>query len=377
MRSPVTLFLGFVLLGTSPALAATGSGPNLYLQEFSVSVGSAGWQNSVSANPGDELWFQLIVHNTNVPSTAEHLTVKLDLPQEADGSLTVTANVSSETPTTVPGSTNNVGANVSVLIPSGARLSYRSNSLRLTWDVDGDGIKDYEGSPWPAGDATLTSSGIDFGNLQGCNEYVMQLLFAADVIGLSPPKLTLDKKVRFGGSEVESIPKETHLFNPGEKITYRLFASNSWEQEAKKVEIKDSLPPYLKWIEGDGAYDPGANRINFDLGTMKAGESKTLGYVAQVVDSVPEGQHSQDNIAKIYEEGEERDQGRAFIWVSSGPKEGEILAVAAELPTTGVGRGYLFKVMVLSAAGVALGLGILFRRFRLAKFKYYKSDYWR
>lgn len=355
---------------SAPALAAE---PNLFLQGPTVSVGEAGWQSAVSANPGDELGFQLIIHNDVSGSVAENTTLKVALPEDAGGSLTVTTTVSTSTPTS---KTASASGSVTVSIPSGARLKYRQNSLRLTWDTNGDGTKDYSGSPWPAGDSALTSSGVNFGSLSGCDPYVIQLLFAVDVIGLSPPKLTLDKKVRFGGLETESIAKETHLFDPGEKIEYRLFVANSGEQEAKKVKIDDPLPPYLKWVEGDGSYDRAANRVDFDLGTVKAGEARTLGYTAQVVSDVPEGQYSQDNIAGLFEDGQKRDEGRAFVWVSSGPKapEGEILATATELPTTGV-DGRVLEVAALAAAIGAVG--VFLRRLQPPAYRHFKVDHWR
>ena len=367
-----------IILGLSAFLtlmgraeAVDGSGPNITIPDFGVSVGDSGWKNSVSANPGDELWFQLQVHNTNVPSDAENLTVKLDMPTDRDGNLTVNVTAGTSSPTTVAGSVTSASKSVTVNIPGGARLKYRAGSMQITWDQNGDGTKEYSGSAWGGGDGSLTGSGVNFGTLKGCNNYVIQLLFAADVVKPGSPSLSIEKKVAFGGREESTIEKSSHIFGAGEKVVYRLFISNNGDADALKVTIKDNMPPYIKWLEGDGSNDGGANRIDFDLGTLKAKETRTVGYTAKVVDNVPAGETSQDNVAKLYEDGQERGQGRAFVTISGATPTptGMILAAATELPVSGGGE----VALIIAGIGSALAVGRLLMNIKSPSRKHYEN----
>lgn len=183
------------------------------------------------------------------------------------------------------------------------------------------------------------------------------------------PALSLTKKIRYDNKEVLSVESSTHVFGPGEKVTYRLFVGNSGTGDSGKLTITDNLPNFLSWDSGDGSYDSGSNKINFDLGVLKGGESKTITYVAKVSDKLAPGLHSQQNTAVLYEEKGEKARSSTNIWVGtiSSTTTGEILSAQApaKLPVSGGGMELLqISGLVSMLAG---GVGIKLRKFSLPK----------
>ena len=169
--------------------------------------------------------------------------------------------------------------------------------------------------------------------------------------------MSITKKIRYNNSEVLSVDSATHVFNPNETVTYRIFIGNGGSATANNITVTDFLPNFLKWKEGDGSYDSGANKVNFTIGTLNAGASVTLTYVAQVVSSLPAGLHSQQNTAVLYENNSEKGRASTFIWVGT-PAAGQILGTTAptRLPVSGGGEDFLKLTGLLGMLGSGIGL---------------------
>ncbi len=171
-----------------PVQAVEGYGPNLTVNYLS---GITAWGDNTAATIGDTVEFYMEIHNTNVPSTAENLTVSIDLPTvPSGGTITSTVHASTTSETTVSGSQTNVSDSTSIVsLPSNGLLQYQSGSLKITADLDGDGVKDYDEHAWPNDD--ITTNGINLGSLEGGNPAVIQLSFKADVVAALDPNLTI------------------------------------------------------------------------------------------------------------------------------------------------------------------------------------------
>lgn len=350
--------------------------PNLTanLLAKNLSVNGSTWSDSTAASVGDLLKFYLELHNTNVPSEATNVRIKASLPSAFATSAVVTLTITADNATSVSDTTT-----VTFSVP--ARLIYNPASTRLTWDSNGDGVNEYADSLWANDD--LFGAGIVLPvGLFGCNQYILQLTFEATVVAEvtatptptptpSAPAdpgcvVTMDKKVRLvDGRELDDVSSDTHIYQVGETITYRLFISNPSTAEVANVTIQDFLAPYLSFVSGDLAYDPGAHRLDSNQGTMKAGESRTLTYTLKVKDNIPAGTTTQENTARIFANGRQCASNTATVVIG---KPGAILASATQLPVTGGAA----EAIVLIGSGLAL-LGYSLRGAKWPKIRRYQS----
>ena len=342
----------------TPVLTANVLGANL-------SVGST-FTDSTPANVGNTVKIYLGLHNTAVPSEAKNVRVKATIPDTFAASSVVTIAVSADNAATVSDTTT-------FTFPTppagGLKLAYTAGSVRLTWDPNGDGTKDYNESPIVSGDDIMASNGLLLpSSLFGCNQYILQLTFLATVTAAATPTptptptiapaaactISIDKKVRLAsGAEVDSVDSGTHIYQSGETLTYRLFITNTSTVAVPNVTVQDFLPPYLTFVSGDLAYDPGANRLDSNQGTFGGNESRTLTYIAKVKDSIPAGNTTQENTAKVFFSGVQCASNTASIVIG---QPGAILASATQLPVT----GGAVEGTVLVSSGLAL-LGYVLR----------------
>ena len=285
----------------------------------------SGWKDQMSAGGGDTLKFYIEVHNPEIPSAAENTRVWVDFPDQTGGELVSKAFASAENASQVEDA-------VTINLSENAQLALVSNSTRVTWDPDGDGDEDYHQRLWSAD--VFAGEGINFGDLYGCNPFILTLTFEAVVqeAAAKEANLSIEKYVRWEGTDdwYESIDKDEHLFDPGERVVYKVIVRNGGDADAGDVRVVDELPDYIKWISGEGEWDSGEWKVRFDLGTVKAGEKKRLDYTAKVFDEsdLPPTDRELKNIATLYE-GEERiDDDHAQIWIN-GP---EVLAAEVEEP---------------------------------------------
>lgn len=372
-------FQAKVLGSISPNLTA-----NLLAQN--LSVGPSTWADSTAANVNQTVKFYFELHNTNVPSQANNVRIKAAIPGDFATTSVVTLTVTADNATTVSDPTT-------ITFPSSLKLIYTPGSTRLTWDYNGDGNKDYNDAQWDNDDLVGANGLLLPQPLFGCNQYILQLTFLATVAGSATPTptptptptvtpgptatptptptpgpaapgctLSIDKKIRLDdGREVDSVEAVTHVYVAGETITYRLFISNTSAVAVPNVTVQDFLAPYMTFVSGDLAFDPGANRLDSNQGTFNGNEARTLTYTAKVKDSIPSGNTTQQNTAKVFFNGVQCATNTASIVIG---KPGSILTVATQLPVTGGAA----EGTVLLSSGLAL-LGCLLRDFSPAKRK--------
>ncbi len=289
--------------------------PNLTVKFLSANPARPGdgWSDDTQADPSNDLQFYIEIHNTSVPSVAEDLKVWVDFDN-------LVAYASSSPYTT------NTSDSTNVTFSSAAEMTYRSGSMKITWDKNGDGVKEYEDYVWP-NDDLISSGGITLGDLIGCNPFVIQISFWADSEAIpvgGPAQITIDKKVVWNGNEYDSVSKETHLYDPDESVEYKIYVKNSGDAEAIGVKVTDHLPAYIRTPDGQ-------DKKEFNIGTLGAGETWSGTYTAKVATDLPQNDRTQENRATVTSDNAGSDEDTAFIWIN-GP---EILAappVAAEAP---------------------------------------------
>jgi len=74
------------------------------------------------------------IHNTNVPSTANNVKLRVALPNGSGASV---ATASADNASSVSDSVN-------LINPVGTKLEYVAGSTHMTWDQNGDGTKEFD-----------------------------------------------------------------------------------------------------------------------------------------------------------------------------------------------------------------------------------------
>src|SRR3989344_4170275 len=168
------LFLNLKAASANPA-------PNMTINHQVSGPSSSAWSDSVNLNAGDTVHFYAEIHNTVVDSTAVGVVISATMPTGTfvDGSSVATVRTENA---------NTASDNASIHVTGGGRLELLPGTTRITWDVNGDGNKEYDNT-FIAG-SPLEGSGILLGNQKGCNEFIIQIGWSAKVVGGQEPEPT-------------------------------------------------------------------------------------------------------------------------------------------------------------------------------------------
>lgn len=164
----LTMVLGGLFLNLKTVSATNPNLTLLYLGNNNNDPNDS-WDKNVSANVGEYIQLYTEIHNTNVPTTANNVKIKVNLPS---GSGNSTATVSAD-------NANSVSDSLTINVNGGGTLEYVTGSTELTWDVNGDGNKEFNHTPFGDG---IVGSGVVLGNQQGCNEFIIQVTFLVKVV---------------------------------------------------------------------------------------------------------------------------------------------------------------------------------------------------
>lgn len=157
------------------AASATGTPtPNMTVRHEGLIGSSGNWSHNVTLNPGDEVQFYAEIHNTVVGSTADNVNLKANV---TGGTFTDGTSVA----TVGAVNANTASDTVNIHINGGGSLQFIEHTTRVTWDIDGDGSKEFnmtrvQGNP-------MSSGGLTIGDQKGCNEFIIQVYWAARVKG--------------------------------------------------------------------------------------------------------------------------------------------------------------------------------------------------
>ena len=172
----VSLVAGGLFLSLKSVSAGSPNLTLLYLGNNN-NDSSDSWDHDVTLTSGQQVQLYAEIHNTNVPSTANNVKVKATLPSGTftDGSSTATLTADNA---------SSVSDSVALHITGGGQLNYVPGSTVLTWDPNGDGNYEYDLTPVADG---IVDGGFTLpSGLNGCNQYIAQVAFLAQVTGPSP-----------------------------------------------------------------------------------------------------------------------------------------------------------------------------------------------
>ena len=240
------VILGLVLFLSCSITQVYAADPSLSVQLLTASVsgGSYSYSDSINTSPGNEVTFYIELKNTTPSSTSQNTLIKLSLPDGFSSSANPTVSI-----------TNSNGGSVSdgttVNFSSNAKLTLKSNSTELTWDRDGDGSKEFNGSK--VGDS-ITTSGVNIGDLQGGDSFVVQVITKANVEGGSGGSTPQSS----GGAVKQNSCTDS---KPGKigKLTAGKISSTSVKVEWEKVSGASSYN--LVYGTSPGNYIYGVNNL--------------------------------------------------------------------------------------------------------------------
>jgi uncharacterized repeat protein (TIGR01451 family) len=181
-------------------------------------------------------------------------------------------------------------------------------------------------------------------------------------------KIDVDKKVSDKDGDYENhLKSSVHKFSAGDKVYFKIKVENKGDVDLRHVELKDELPDFVEFYEEiDGDADVNGSTVKFDLGSLDKGESKTVRFIAKVVDEddLPvDDKVCLTNIAKAEgdrkdNDDEEKDSDYANFCIDLPDVLGD--ETPTQLPKAGAG-------MSLALAGIAsITSGTLYRK-RIAK----------
>src|SRR3989344_4264649 len=160
---------GFVFLSgrIDNVAAVDGTGPNLTANYLSSNEShpDTGWSDNTTADPENFVDYYIEVGNTNVPSEAGNLAVKVTLPETAGGDNVSNVAISTTTACSVQGCNTSPQDSTTVHLTSATSgLTYQAGSTKVTADLNQDGTNEYDGSTWADG---ITEGGINLGAFNG------------------------------------------------------------------------------------------------------------------------------------------------------------------------------------------------------------------
>lgn len=292
---------------------------------------------STTASPGETVRVKLWAHNKEIDTIAHNAKIIDVLPSGTFTSQSRAGTFRSD-------ETGDVTSAATFNLSEASALNYIAGSARIYHygDAVGTQLNDTEVS-------ALFGGGYNLGELIGCWAYQRWIEYELSVPTPTPtptptpgePEISINKKIVWQGNEYDSIDKEVHIFDPDEKVYYKIYVTNDGDADATGVKVEDFLPTYIRTLGGNEIQE-------FDIGTIEAGKTWIGEYTAVVAEDLPQNDRTQENRAEVTSDNAGSDEDTAFIWIN-GP---EILAAAPEaaaeeLPATG------------PAVPVALGLSSL------------------
>ncbi len=141
----------------------------------------AGWQHDLNSQGGHRVSFAVEIHNTVVGTEAKNVHVQVGFPSNTANTLNIPVNISAD-------NANNASDNVTIHVTSpttGAQIKYVAHSTRLYWDPDGDSSNGIQYNNTPLVDG-IVDGGLTLGDQKGCNNFIIQVTFLAELVGEQP-----------------------------------------------------------------------------------------------------------------------------------------------------------------------------------------------
>jgi len=93
-------------------------------------------------------------------------------------------------------------------------------------------------------------------------------------------------------SFVDNLGINDPKYSPSSNVTFHITVTNNGGETISKVTVKDVLPQFVNFVSGPGSFDSNTKTLTFELGDLKANESRTFTVVGKTAaqDNLPSSQ---------------------------------------------------------------------------------------
>lgn len=232
--------------------------------------GDAVWMQSITANHGDRIAFNVYYRNTVFGTIAHNTRIRITFPTSKLSRITPVAHISADN---TPTENNNAVINVSM--PE--RLTFDSSAL---WYPDQSTV----GQSVPV-EITSNSAEVNIGDIKSCWAHQGYLVFEA-VLSETPinPNLSISKLTRnisTGGTNW----RDSITASPSDKISFKINVRSTGDATAENVYLRNILPTkmtYLGNLRIDGSQSSQNIITGINLGTLAPNQRRIITFDAQV-----------------------------------------------------------------------------------------------
>lgn len=104
-----------------------------------------------------------------------------------------------------------------------------------------------------------------------------------------------NNNIQYSINKMVEIPNTTNFtdnlnvndskYSAGSTIPFKIIITNTGDTKIGHIKVTDSLPQYLTFASGDGAFDANSRKITFDVNNLEAGKAQQFVVNLKVVDN--------------------------------------------------------------------------------------------
>ncbi len=315
--------------------------------------------NQVDAQVDEVVQFQIFYHNMeheDSGNNANNLSVKVDLPNSAGKTQTVTATIKADNSNTV------VDTAVVNQTLDRAYLEFIPGTVKWRHNSGTNDNQNWVTDSLP--DSVVTGSGFTtIEDAQPCDNFAATITFQARV---KAPVVSITKQVRVEG---ETEWKTKNTAQPGDVLEYLITVKNEGNVTLNNLVIGDNLPARVTYIadttklanasfpQGTSISSNNVTAGGIDIGNYSPGANAFTTFKAKIDENLAPGNWEFSNVAivdadevnpvenfaitKVFVPGEEPEQ----------PEQPESPDMPDELPVTGIG-GIFGGILGSGALGI-------------------------
>ncbi len=304
--------------------------------------GDTVWHNPISANPGDNVAFNVYYNNSSPTVIAHNTVITLSIPKDAKSRIDTYATVSADNMDPANG-TGYINVNGTGMVTLQSQAYWYpdqtvSNPQLVTVTFSNQG--------------PFTVATVDLGDIGPCWVHQGQVVFEGQLSGTPPvtptptPTITptptpsvsyvnISKTVRDVNSNT-GFQKSVNA-NQGDQVQYSIsVTAGGTTSTMGDVLVVDTLPSFVTLVSGtvrvDNQYaaDNWLFSSGLNIGTMYPGQTRTIQFTATVASGIPSGTQTLTNWAKAWSNTGNIVQDSAMVFVNGYYNPTSILSLTKQ-----------------------------------------------
>ena len=144
--------------------------------------------------------------------------------------------------------------------------------------------------------AFLATTGLAFADGTGSGTSSCQVIYGGGEVCNNQTKFSINKLVAIPGKSdfIDNLNINDAKYSAGQTVPFKIIITNTGNTKIGHIKVTDSLPQYLTFVSGDGAWDANARTITFNVNDLDAGRAQQFMINAKVSDNnqLPQDQGS-------------------------------------------------------------------------------------